>query len=325
MKAAMHDEFGEPAKVLSCRTTDAPEPGRGEVQIRMKLSPIHNHDLWTVRGTYGYKPDLPDAIGGSEGMGHVEAVGEGVDDAMIGKRVTVAGVHGAWAEFFTAPAESVLPLPEEISDGDGAQLIAMPLSALALLETLKAKEGDWIIQTAANGAVGKIMVTLARSRGIHLVNLVRRDGAAEEMQEVAAENVINTSEAGWKDRVRDLTGGGAVSAIDSVGGETGAALLDLLGENGELVVFGTATGEPLPVASGPMIMKQITVKGFWAARMSQHLSNERRMEMIQELVRLAVKGDLPLDVGDTFALDAVTDAVKAAQEPGRGGKILLQP
>ena len=64
----------------------------------MVLSPIHNHDLWTVRGNYGYKPELPGAIGGSEALGIVEAVGEGVDEALIGKRVTAAGFHGAWAE-----------------------------------------------------------------------------------------------------------------------------------------------------------------------------------------------------------------------------------
>ncbi|QYX56727.1 zinc-binding dehydrogenase [Roseovarius sp. SCSIO 43702] len=325
MRAAIHESFGEPTEVLACKTTDRPEPGQGQVLVRMGFAPIHNHDLWTVRGTYGVTPDLP-AIGGSEAMGVVEAAGEGVDDAMVGQRISAAGIRGAWAEYFVAEADGVLPLPDSIPDEAGAQLIAMPLSALALLEMLKAEKGDWIVQTAANGAVGKLMVTLARSRGVNLVNLVRREGAAEEMREVEAENVIDTSEDGWKTRVRELTGkAGAVSAIDAVGGQTGADLIDLLGENGELVVFGTATGEPMPIASGPMIFKQLTIRGFWAARLGQHMSDTQREKMIGELVSLAAQGDLPLDVGETHALDDVTKAMSAAQESGRGGKILLRP
>ena len=63
MKAAIHHSFGDPAQVLNAETTDTPQPGAGQVRVRMMLSPIHNHDLWTVRGNYGYKPELP-AIGG---------------------------------------------------------------------------------------------------------------------------------------------------------------------------------------------------------------------------------------------------------------------
>jgi NADPH2:quinone reductase len=94
MRAAIHDVFGEPADVLLTQTVDTPLPGKGEILIKTILSPIHNHDLWTVRGNYGYKPDLPGAIGGSEAVGTIAAVGDGVDEAMVGKRVAIAGVHG---------------------------------------------------------------------------------------------------------------------------------------------------------------------------------------------------------------------------------------
>ncbi|MFD0982739.1 zinc-binding dehydrogenase [Tropicimonas aquimaris] len=326
MKAAVHDTFGDPAEVLVARDVDAPKPGAGEVLVRMKLSPIHNHDLWTVRGNYGYKPELPGAIGGTEALGTVEAVGEGVDAAMVGKRVAVAGVHGTWAEFFTAPAGTILPLPDAIPDSAGAQLIAMPFSALSLLETLRAKEGDWIVETAANGAVGKIMVSLAKARGIHLLNLVRRPEAAEELRQIGAENVLSTSEPGWLDRARELVGpGGAVSAIDSVGGETAGDLVELLGEDGELVVFGTATGAPMPLSSGALIMKHITVKGFWGARVSREMDPQMRMRLIGELVTLAANGKIALDDGGHFAIEDIADAVKAALTPGRGGKIMIRP
>ena len=98
MKAAVHNSFGEPIDVIEATDVDTPTAGAGEVLVKMTLSPIHNHDLWTIRGNYGYKPELPGAIAGSEALGTVEAVGEGVDDAMIGQRVSIAGVHGTWAE-----------------------------------------------------------------------------------------------------------------------------------------------------------------------------------------------------------------------------------
>ena len=325
MKAAIHDTFGEPIDVLNAVEVDKPNAGAGEVLIKMALSPIHNHDLWTIRGNYGYKPELPGAIGGSEALGTIEAVGEGVDDAMIGKRVTIAGVHGTWAEYFVAPATGVLPLPDMISDVAGAQLIAMPFSAISLLETLRAKKGDWIIQTAANGAVGKIMVTLAKARGINLLNLVRRDEAVKELTDMGIENVLSTSDADWVQKSRDIIGAaGAASAIDSVGGDISADLVELLGLDGELVVFGTATGAPMPLSSGALIMKHITVKGFWGSRVSGDMAPEERKRLITELVTLVAKGELVLEDGGVFDLDDVAKAMKAALTPGRAGKVMIR-
>ncbi|WP_417257397.1 zinc-binding dehydrogenase [Celeribacter sp.] len=326
MKAAIHDTFGEPIDVLTLQETDKPAPAAGEVLVKMTLSPIHNHDLWTIRGNYGYKPDLPGAIGGSEALGTIEAVGDGVDAAMIGKRITVAGIHGSWADYFTAPAAGVLPLPDMISDTVGAQLIAMPFSALSLLETLKAKSGDWIIQTASNGAVGKIMAVLAKSRGIHLLNLVRRSEAVAELEALGMENILSTSDDGWKEAAQALIGAkGATSAIDSVGGEISAELVDLLGVDGELVVFGTATGAPMPLSSGALIMKHITVKGFWGSRVSAEMEPEERKRLITELVTLAANGTLTLKDGGIFPLGQISDALTAALTPGRAGKVLLRP
>ncbi|OAN96444.1 zinc-binding dehydrogenase [Sulfitobacter geojensis] len=325
MKAAIHDTFGEPADVLKSADVAKPTPAAGEVLVKMTLSPIHNHDLWTVRGNYGYTPELPGAIGGTEALGTIEAVGEGVDDAMIGKRITIAGIHGSWAEYFTAPATGVLPLPDVISDTVGAQLIAMPFSAISLLETLKAKKGDWVVQSAANGAVGKIMTVLAKSRGINLVNLVRRPEAVKELEDMGIDNVLSTSEDGWMDKARALIGkAGAVSAIDSVGGDLSSDLVDLLGLDGELVVFGTATGAPMPLSSGALIMKHITVKGFWGSRVSGDMDPDERKRLITELVTLAATGELTLEDGGTYSIDQVTDAMKAALTPGRAGKVMLR-
>ena len=326
MNAAVHDVFGEPKDVIEAREVALPEPGVGEVRVATLLSPIHNHDLWTICGNYGYKPPLPGAIGGSEAAGVVDAVGEGVDNALVGKRIAIAGVHGTWAEHFIAPASGLLPLPEQISDEMGAQLIAMPFSAISMLDMLKAKKGDWIIQTAANGAVGRVMAILAEARGIHLLNLVRRDEAAAALRAEGIEHVVSTTADGWKDEARKIIGeGGAVSAIDSVGGKIAADLVDLLAADGELVVFGTATGAPMPLSSGALIMKQITVKGFWGSRVSAEMDPDNRIRLITELLTLAAKGVLKLDVGGIFPLGQAREAMEASLLPARAGKVMLKP
>ena len=324
MRAAIYETFGNPSDVTKLAHVPKPMPGKGEVRIRMILSPVHNHDLWTTRGSYGYKPTLP-AIGGTEAVGTVDAVGEGVDELMIGKRVAIGGVQGSWAEYFNAPASGIVPLPEAIADEVAAQLIAMPFSAISLLDMLKAMAGDWIVQTAANGAVGKVMAALAAERGIGLVNLVRRPEAVAELTAQGMTHVISTSEAGWIDHVKAITEPkGVISAVDSVGGEVGAALIDVLSIDGELVIFGTATSAPMPLNSGAVIFKEITIKGFWGAKVSAAMSGEKKSQLIGEIITLAVKGKLPLPVGGIFDLADAAAAMDAAQVPGRSGKVLLR-
>ena len=325
MRSAVHSTFGDPAEILQLGNSPVPVPQAGEVRIRMLLSPIHNHDLWTVRGSYGYKPALP-AIGGSEAVGIVEAVGAGVPEALIGKRVAAGGVHGSWAEYFVAAAAGIVPLPDSISDEDGAQLIAMPFSAISLLEFCALKPGDWVVQTAANGAVGKIFASLAKARGIHTLNLVRRDEAVAELQALGMDNVLSTADAGWQARAQAIIGPqGARAAIDSVGGKQGAALCDLLGNEGLLVVFGTATGAPLELSSGAMIMKHLTIKGFWGSKVSADMPGADKARLMGELIGLAAKGELSLSTGGIFDLAKIGPAVQAALTPGRAGKILLRP
>ena len=199
MRAAQYSSFGNPADVLAIADAALPEPGPGEVRIRTVLASIHNHDLLTVRGLYGYKPTLP-AIGGSEALGVVDALGDGVDGLQIGQRVAAASVHGTWAEAFIAPARMVIPMPEAIPDEMAAQLIAMPLSALMLLEFLHVEAGQWIVQNTANGAVGKSLAMLAKARGVHVANLVRNAAAVAQLQ--ALDQIVVGLVATRAERVR---------------------------------------------------------------------------------------------------------------------------
>jgi NADPH2:quinone reductase len=164
MRAIVHHEFGEPSDVLDVEEVPLPEPGPGEVRVRMTLSPIHNHDLWTIRGTYGFKPELP-SRGGTEAVGVVDALGEGVEGLAEGQRVAAGGVFGVWSEYFIAKARGVVPLDDALPDEAAAQLTLMPFSAISLLDSLELADGEWFVQNAANGAVGRLVAQLAASRG----------------------------------------------------------------------------------------------------------------------------------------------------------------
>ena len=325
MRAALHSRFGEPDAVLAAGDADLPEPGRDEVRIRTVLAPIHNHDLWTVRGRYGYKPPLP-AIGGSEALGIIDALGDGVDGLQVGQRVAAASVHGTWAEAFIAPARMVIPMPGTIDDETAAQLIAMPLSALMLLEFLQVEKGQWVVQNTANGAVGKTLAMLAAARGIKVINLVRRDDGVDELAALGIEHAFSTATEGWQARVREQLGEAlAAAAVDSIGGAASGELVALLGDGGTLVSFGSMSGEPMQIPSGDVIFKQATVKGFWGSKVSQAMAVDDKRRLVGELLERAAAGGLKLPVEQVYALEDIAGAAKASLQSGRKGKILLRP
>lgn len=324
MRSAIHESFGEPADVLTLAECDKPQPAGNQIRVKMTLAPIHNHDLWTVRGNYGYKPELP-AIGGSEAVGIIDAIGADVQGLKVGQRVAVAGAHGTWAEYFVGPAKAAVPMPDELDDEIAAQLIAMPLSALMLLEFLAVDSGQWVIQNAANGAVGKTLAMLAAARGVNVINVVRRDEAIDELQQLGIKHIVSTANDDWQQQVKDILGDDPLTAaVDSVGGRESGELLNLLGENGTLVSFGSMTGEPMTLSSGDVIFKQAVVKGFWGSKVSQNTSAEDKKRLIGELIQQATQGKLQLPVEAIYGLDEAAKAAKHALQKGRQGKVLLK-
>lgn len=325
MRALVHHEFGDPAEVLAVEERPLPQPGAGEVRVRMLLSPIHNHDLWTVRGTYGFKPELP-AQAGTEALGVVDAVGEGVEQLTVGQRVVTGGTFGVWAEYFVTRAAGLIPVPDGLPDESAAQLVSMPFSAISLLESLGLSEGDWLIQNAANGAVGRMVAQLGAARGLNVVGLVRRSAGVEELRAQGIERVVATDDAGWRDRLAEITGGAPIAAgVDSVGGSSAGDVLSTLAENGTLVVFGAMASPTLELASGDIIFKQATVKGFWGSVVSREMPADQRGRLFQELFARLQDGTLTLPVAGVHGLDDIAGAVAASGEAGRVGKVLLRP
>ena len=325
MRSATYDHFGKPTEVLSIGDRPTPEPKANEVRVKTVLASIHNHDLLTIRGQYGFKPEMP-AIGGSEAVGIIDAVGSDVKNLKVGQRVAAASVQATWAEYFVAVEDMVFPMPDSLDDEMAAQLIAMPLSALMLLEFLDLQAGQWVIQNAANGAVGKSLAILAAARGVKTINVVRSSDAIAELEAIGVKHNINTEEDNWKDQIKLIIADDKISAaVDSVGGEDSGSLLSLLGHGGTFAVFGAMSGKPMMLNPTDMIFKQATLKGFWGSKLSQEMSVENKQRLVDELIDRAVSGQLKLPVEATFDLADILKAVDGKMQSDKKGKVLLKP
>jgi NADPH:quinone reductase-like Zn-dependent oxidoreductase len=321
MKRAVYSEFGTPETVLQSESVETPRPGPGQVLVKMVLSPIHNHDLWTVAGNYGLRPTLP-AIGGTEAVGVVAALGDGVTNLTVGQRVA-GSAEQTWAEFYLADARRLVPVPASVDDETACQLVAMPLSTKMLIDVLNVKAGEWIAINAANGAVGKLLAQYGAEKGINVLGLVRRKAAVQDMVAIGNTNIVATESEGWQDKVAAITTGAPiVRGVESLGGHGAEQLLSILADGAELISFGAMTGEPLTVSAGDLIFRNITVKGFWGAR--PPVKPERIGELLSELVRDAASGALKLEIENTYSIDQVAEAARASGEPGRKGKIAIR-
>lgn len=326
MRSVTYNNFGKPSEVLSVTNSPTPEPEDNKVRIKTILSSIHNHDLVTIKGEYGNKPKLP-ATGGSEAVGTIDELGKDVKGFKKGQRVVVSGVEGTWAEYFIAPAQRIIPIPDAIDDEMAAQLIAMPMSALLLIEFLDIEPGQWIIQNAANGAVGESMAMLAPERNINTINLVRSKESEKELIELGiTENNVVTDDDNWKEQVQKIVGDAKISgAVDAVGGKSGGELLSLLGKHGTMASLGSMSGEPLMINPSNLIFNLSKVKGFWASDLMQSMSADDMQRLTKELIERAASGTLKLPTGGVYDLDDIQKAVSEKVQSEKKGKVLIKP
>jgi NADPH:quinone reductase-like Zn-dependent oxidoreductase len=330
MKAAIFDRFGAPEEVLHVREVPLPEPGRGQVRVRMIASPLNPSDLLVVRGEYGKLPTLP-ATPGFEGVGVVDQSGGGllalVRGLKPGKRVAVLGAGGGnWAEYVVVPARAAVPLPDDIPDEQAATFFVNPASAVVMTRhVLNVPPGEWLLQTAAGSALGRMVIRLGKHVGFRTINVVRRREQAEELQRAGADAVINTAEESIPQRVRALTEGRGVKyAIDAVGGETGTGVIQALGAGGRMLVYGTLSREPMTLDPRLLMVGGKSVEGFWLSEWVRGQRPPTMLRLFGTIRGLMRAGVLTSEVGATFPLDEVQKAAAQAGQPGRQGKVLLR-
>ena len=326
MIRAEYDHRGPvPEEVIRAVEFELPPLGASQALVEVVAAPINPADLLTLTGEYGQLPPLP-ALGGREGVGRVAELGPGVRSPAVGSLVLLPLGAGSWATLVVTDAARLAQLPEE---ADPQQLSMMtinpPTAALLLSEYVTLGPEDWLIQNAANSAVGLYLVQLARYRGHRTVNVVRREDAVTVVREAGGDVVLVDGED-LAERVTEATGGAAVRlGIDAVAGGATEHLADCLSEGATLVNYGRMSGEPCAIAADAFIFRDLTVRGFWLVNWFQRTPEPQRRQLVDELAGLITAGKLHAPIHATYDVSEIREAVAVAASGGRSGKVLIVP
>src|SRR4029077_9670727 len=191
MRAVQLTAFGNPVDGLEY--VDIPEPdapGPNQVLIGVEFSPINPNDLLVAQGIYAFRPPLPTVIG-NEGVGRVLAAGSKVTNVKVGDRVLAPLSSFTWREQMVVSADGLFALP---ADADPQQLAMLainpPTAALLLSEYVDLKPGEWVVQNSANSSVGRLLIAVAKARGLKTVNIVRRQELVPELEALGGDVVV---------------------------------------------------------------------------------------------------------------------------------------
>ena len=325
MKAIEFASYGVPHEVCRCvDVADVGPPGPGEVIVDILASAINPADLLIVEGRYPGPAALPARLG-IEGVGRVAMVGENAESLAVGDHV-VSMERQNWAQRIRIPATRAIKVGAGVDLLQLAQLKANPPSAMLMLRNYAdLKPGDWVVQNAANSGVGRHVIRLAAAGGIRTANIVRRQEAVAPLRDIGADVVlVDGDDIGA--RMRAETGGaGTRLALDAIGGDASRRLADCLEDGGVVVNYGFLSGEPCMITPDQLILRDITLKGFWMVRAGGAMTPDQMRAMYQELASRFADGTLHVPVESTYELDDIAEALERSWRYGREGKIVLTP
>lgn len=321
--ALRHHEFGKADAVLRLESLPRPEPGAGEVGVRLLAATINPSDYGRMDGRYGLLPELP-AVAGREGVGVIESLGAGVEGVECGQRVRFTDA-GAWREQCCLPVESLLAVPEGVPTDQAAMAFINPPTSYCLLrQFVDLKAGDWIVQNAGNSAVGLAVIQMAKALGIHTVSAVRRAELIEPLKVLGADQVVLEG-SGWERGVPDLTKGkGLRLALNSVGGTSAIAQLKALEEGATQVTFGGMTGEAVRFPTRYLIFNDLRLVGFWWDAYCRTAERGAVEAIMAAVFEMQANGSLCLPIAGKYSFSEYKEALAHHQSP-RLGKILLTP
>lgn len=320
MKELIFDQTGLPEQVLHLKESPIPTPKAHEVLIRVKARNINPSDIMFIRGMYGITPKLPSSAG-FEASGIVE---KGDETGMVksGTRVMFTAI-GTWKEYVCVPAAMVIPIPPQMSVEIACQAFVNPMTAYGMIAESGLQAGEWLMITAGASAFGKFAIQMAKAKGIKVVATVRHDSQKQLLQDLGADLVVNSDTEKIQKVVPEQTEGGVHVVFDAVGGMVGAKALSTLRPKGKMMVFGALALENMPINSGLLIFKNLTISGFWLSTWVEELSVENRMKAFQAVFGFLLKDDSQVDIAGKYPLEDFQAALATYQTPGRNGKILL--
>lgn len=322
MRQIQFRQPGQAQDVIFCG--QAPEPAAAaadDVVVRVEAFPVNPADLLTLRGIYP-RNDPGSPTLGNEAVGTVETVGAEVTQIVPGDRVIMLTVDN-WSEKRLVKASQVVRVSPETDLRQLAGLKVNPATAALLLTTGDLGPGDWFLQNAATSTVGRAAIQIAAHKGIRTINVVRHEKAAAELRALGGDAVVPDGDD-LEVRVAAATAGAPVGlAADCVAGTATSRLASCLAPRGELVVYGSMSGQRAAVDPALLVFRDIRLRRFWLAQHLRRTPYHDIVNLYAETEDLMCRGLLRTAIDSTFEADAIKDAVRRAQAPGTHGKVIV--
>jgi NADPH:quinone reductase len=322
VKAIRVHRTGGP-EVLRLEDVPIPEPGPGQLLIRVEAAGVNFVDIYHRTGLY--KVQLP-FTPGREGAGVVERVGPGVTTARPGDRVVSETAVGTYAEHAIVAAERAVAVPDGIEASLAAAVMLQGLTAHYLAySTFPLKPGDTCLVHAAAGGVGLLLCQIASRIGARVIGTAGSEAKAQLAREAGAADVILYNEVDFVEETRRLTGGAGVQVVyDSVGRTTFLKGLECLVPRGMMVLYGQSSGpvEPfdpqLLLQKGSLFLTRPTTAHYLASR-------SELLRRTDELMGWVKGGSLRVRIDRRFPLAAAAEAHAELEGRRTTGKVLLAP
>lgn len=326
MHAIRHHAFGGP-EVLVYEEVPEPEPGPGQLRIATRAAGVHLLDVTFRTGADDSPYPLPDlpASPGREAAGIVDAVGEGVDESWIGKRVVahLGFASAGYAEKAVREVESVHEIPEGADFAEAVAMIGTGRTALLILSVGAVTKEDVVLVPAAAGGLGTLLVQASKQAGAYVIGLAGGEDKVRQVAANGADAAIDYRAEGWTDVLdRALEGREASLLFDSVGGEVGRATFDRLAFGGRMVVFGWSAGKATEATVEDIVGRGLTVTGALGPKLLAKFGGLKALEE-RSLEELAA-GRLRPAV-HRFKLSEAAEAHRALEHRGTTGKVILEP
>jgi NADPH:quinone reductase-like Zn-dependent oxidoreductase len=319
MKAIQLKAYGQPPENIGVvEINDIDTIGNDEVVIAVLYSPVNPSDLLLMQGTYPIQPKLPSVIGG-EGVGRVVSVGTAVTTVRPGDIVTIPFGTFAWSEKVVAKAAQLIVLPAGVDLQQAAMLSINPPTAVLLLEEfVSLNAGDWIVLNAANASVSHSIISVAKSKGLKTLGIVRRKEAVDIALKGGADVVLVDDETVIAE-AKKATGNAEIKlGLDAVGGKATNTLAQILGNDARLVTYAMMSREPINVSQIGLIFRRMQIHGFF---MYLPYYIPKLKNAILQSVQLLAKGKLNVPVAKIYPPEKVKEAIQHTID---GGKVLLQ-
>ena len=302
-------------------TLSPPTPAKGEVALKIEACGLNFADLLMAKGTYQDTPSAPFTLG-MEVCGTVTALGEGVTTPEIGTRVAVFGGQGGLAEAGVFPAALCRAVPDTMTSPQAAGFqVAYGTSHLALTRRANLKAGETLLVLGAAGGVGLTAVEIGKAMGARVIAVARGAEKLAVAKAAGADHVLDAS-ADITAEVRAL--GGADVVYDPVGGDAFKAAMRATNREGRIIVIGFASGDVPQVPANHLLVKNITLIGFyWGGYLK--FNPTALTDSMGELLEWYAAGRLKPHVSHTVSLAQASDALDLLRTRKSTGKVVVTP